>query len=71
MTGVQTCALPICPDDPSDGFDLVGLPQLLRDVFSAAGGTHDDWAAYDKAMAAERRTAVLLRPTRVYGNPNV
>ena len=59
------------PDDPSDGFDLVGLPQLLRDVFSAAGGTHDDWAAYDKAMAAERRTAVLLRPTRVYGNPNV
>src|SRR5688572_11231753 len=22
-------------------------PQLLRDVFTAAGGTHDDWAEYD------------------------
>jgi hypothetical protein len=23
-------------------------PQLLRDVFTAAGGTHDDWDEYDQ-----------------------
>ena len=44
------------------------LPALLRDVFTAAGGTHDDWAEYDRVMAAERRAAVLVTPTRIYGN---
>ena len=61
----------IGPDDTLDGFDPAGVPQLLRAVFSAAGGSHDDWATYDRVMAEQRRTAVLLRPTRVYGNPNV
>jgi hypothetical protein len=42
---------------------------LLRDVFRAAGGTHDDWDAYDRAMADERRAAVLITPTRTYTNP--
>jgi PPOX class probable F420-dependent enzyme len=57
------------PDDPLDGLDGGRVPQVLRDVFSAAGGTHDDWDEYDRVMAAERRLAVLVRPERVYSNP--
>ncbi|HEX6312801.1 MAG TPA: pyridoxamine 5'-phosphate oxidase family protein [Acidimicrobiia bacterium] len=57
------------PDDPLPGLDPAVLPQLLRDVFSAAGGTHDDWDEYDRVMAAERRAAVLVHPGRVYSNP--
>jgi PPOX class probable F420-dependent enzyme len=57
------------PDDALEGFDQPSVPQLLRDVFSAAGGTHDDWDEYDRVMAAERRAAVLVRPDRVYSNP--
>ena len=34
-------------------------------VGTAAGGTHDDFAAYDQVMADERRTAVLVSPARV------
>ena len=49
----------------------VDVPALLRAVFQAAGGTHDDWATYDRVMAEEQRTAVLVRPTRVYGNVGV
>ena len=56
------------PDDRPDGFDPAGLPGLLRDVFTAAGGHHDDWAAYDRAMVEEGRVAVLVTPTRVYSN---
>jgi PPOX class probable F420-dependent enzyme len=55
-------------DDPLDGFALSGLPRLIRDIFEAAGGTHDDWAEFDRAMAEERRAAVLVRPERVYSN---
>lgn len=53
------------PDDPLPGVDDV--PALLRAVFTAAGGTHDDWDAYDAAMARERRAAVLVTPGRIYG----
>lgn len=55
------------PDDPLEGVGSEGLRQLLRDVFTAAGGTHDDWDEYDRVMAAERRTAVLVHAERVYG----
>jgi PPOX class probable F420-dependent enzyme len=55
------------PDDPHPSFTPEEIPRLLRDVFSAAGGTHDDWDAYDRVMAEERRTAVLVRPDRIYG----
>ena len=55
------------PDDPMDGVDAERLRLLLREVFTAAGGTHDDFDEYDRVMAAERRTAVLVTPTRVYG----
>lgn len=58
----------IGPGDARDGFPPGELPGLLRAVFRAAGGTHDDWAAYDRAMAAEGRTAVLVDPVRITGN---
>jgi len=56
------------PDDPHPDVDAEAIPELLRDVFRAAGGTHDDWAEYDRVMASERRTAVFVTPTRVYSN---
>jgi PPOX class probable F420-dependent enzyme len=59
----------IGPDDPHPEVDDEALRTLLRDVFVAAGGTHDDWDAYDTTMAAERRAAVLLVPGRTYTNP--
>ncbi|MFD9735168.1 TIGR03618 family F420-dependent PPOX class oxidoreductase [Umezawaea sp. NPDC059074] len=55
------------PDDPDDRLDAEGLRLLLRDVFTAAGGTHDDWDAYDREMVEQRRTAVFFEATRVYG----
>jgi hypothetical protein len=58
------------PDDPHPHLDADTLPRLLRDIFTAAGGTHDDWATYDTAMADERRAAVLIRPRRAYSNPS-
>jgi len=56
------------PDDPLGGLSPEGLRLLLRAVFSAAGGTHDDWDTYDRVMAQERRAAVLMVPERVYSN---
>jgi PPOX class probable F420-dependent enzyme len=55
-------------DDPHEWFPSENLPRLLRDIFRAAGGSHDDWAEYDRVMAAERRTAVLVAPARITGN---
>jgi PPOX class probable F420-dependent enzyme len=57
------------PDDPMPGVDAERLRLLLREIFTAAGGTHDDWDTYDRVMAKERRAAVLLTPDRVYSNP--
>lgn len=57
------------PDDPFGDLDADGIRLLLRAVFAAAGGTHDDWDTYDRVMAEERRTAVLIAPDRVYSNP--
>jgi PPOX class probable F420-dependent enzyme len=54
------------PDDPLPGVD--DLPRLLRDIFTAAGGTHHDWDEFDAAMAREGRAAVLVTPNRVYSN---
>jgi PPOX class probable F420-dependent enzyme len=58
----------IGPDEPHPGVDAEGLRLLLRQVFATAGGTHDDWEAYDREMADQRRTAVLITPTRIYSN---
>jgi len=65
---VEGTAELIGPDDPGPGLDAEGLRLLLREVFSAAGGTHDDWPDYDATMQRERRAAVLVRPDRVYSN---
>ncbi len=57
------------PDDPQPWLaDPNQLRLLLRDVFTAAGGTHDDWDSYDRTMVEQRRTAVLVAPARVYSN---
>ena len=57
------------PDDPQPWLtDADALRLLLRDVFTAAGGTHDNWAEYDATMAEQRRAVVLIAPTRVYSN---
>ena len=56
------------PDDPMEGIDAERLRVLLRDIFAAAGGSHDDWDEYDRVMASERRVAVLVDPERIYGN---
>jgi hypothetical protein len=57
------------PDDPAPGVDADRLRLLLREIFTAAGGTHDDFASYDQVMRDERRTAVFVHPDRVYANP--
>lgn len=62
VTGATTL---VGPDDPSEGVDV---PVLLREVFRSAGGAHDDWDEYDRVMAADRRTAVFIEPTRLLGN---
>ena len=51
------------PDDAS-----ASLPALLRSIFVAAGGTHDDWDTFDRVMATEHRVAVLVSPQRITGN---
>jgi PPOX class probable F420-dependent enzyme len=56
-------------DDPHPDIDDAALKTLLRDIFTAAGGTHDDWDTYDSVMAEERRTAVLIAPRRGYAGP--
>ncbi len=56
------------PDDLHGDIDAEGLRLLLRRVFTAAGGSHDDWEAYDRTMAEQRRTVALLTPTRIYSN---
>ena len=57
------------PDDPADWVDGPDqLRLLLRAVFSACGGTHDNWAEYDREMVDQGRAAVLIAPTRVYSN---
>ena len=67
---VEGSAELIGPDDPRDDFVASRLPALLRVIFTAAGGTHDDWPTYDRVMAEERRTAVLVALDRVYTNPS-
>jgi PPOX class probable F420-dependent enzyme len=56
------------PDDAQPWLDPEALRLLLRAVFTAAGGDHEDWAEYDRVMAEQRRTVVLVEPGRVYSN---
>lgn len=56
------------PDDSTSGIDSEALRRLLRAVFQAAGGTHDDYEEYDRAMIEERRAVILVTPDRILGN---
>jgi PPOX class probable F420-dependent enzyme len=66
--GVEGPTELIGPDDAYNGFDAERIRVLLRDIFTAAGGTHDNWDEYDRVMADERRVAVLVTPERTYGS---
>jgi PPOX class probable F420-dependent enzyme len=45
------------------------LQMLLRDIYRAcAGKEHPNWQEYDEAMREQRRAAIMVRPSRVYGN---
>jgi PPOX class probable F420-dependent enzyme len=57
----------IGPDDPHEAIDAERLRLLLREVFQAAGGHHDDYDEYDRAMAEDGRTCMFVRPTRIIG----
>jgi PPOX class probable F420-dependent enzyme len=65
---VEGRALLIGPDDPLAEIGGERLRLLLREVFIAAGGSHDNWSEYDRVMAQERRAVVLIAPSRIYGN---
>jgi PPOX class probable F420-dependent enzyme len=65
--GVEGPAEIAGPDDPMAGVGPERLRLLLREIFTAAGGTHEDFDEYDRVMAAERRAAVLISPDRVFG----
>lgn len=65
---VEGRALLAGPDDAQPWLDTERLRLLLREIFTAAGGTHDDWDGYDRTMVEQRRTAVLVTPNRVYAS---
>jgi PPOX class probable F420-dependent enzyme len=65
--GVEGPAEIAGPDDPMAGIGPERLRLLLREIFSAAGGSHEDFDEYDRVMAAERRAAVMIAPERVFG----
>ena len=56
------------PSDPHAEVDAERRRLLLREVFVAAGGGHDDWDTYDRTMIEQARTAVFVRPARIYSN---
>jgi PPOX class probable F420-dependent enzyme len=58
----------IGPDDPHPDVDEERLRVLLREVYTGAGGTHDDWDHYDTTMREQRVAAVFVSPARIYGN---
>lgn len=58
----------IGPADPADGVDAEALRLLLREIYAAAGGTHDDLDEYDRIMVQDGRTAVLVSPDRIIDN---
>jgi PPOX class probable F420-dependent enzyme len=57
------------PADAHPDVDADRFRQLLREIFVAAGGSHDNWDEYDRVMAEQGRTAVFVSPTRIYSNP--
>ena len=58
----------IGPDDRVDAIDSEGLRLLLREIYIAAGGHHDDFEEYDKVMASEKRVVVCVEVEQIRGN---
>ena len=56
---VDLSAVAAAPDDPT-------VDELVE-IYRAIGGEHPDWDDYRKAMVADRRLVVRLRPNRAYG----
>jgi hypothetical protein len=56
------------PDEDRPRSSEQPLSLVLRNVFTAAGGTHDDWDAFDHVMAEERRCAIFVRAQHISGN---
>ncbi len=55
---------------PDDGADLgLDVAAVVRSVYRAAGGDHDDWDEFDRVMAEDRRCAVFVRADRISSNP--
>lgn len=65
ITGPTTL---IGPNDIPDQMDADGVRILLRDIYTAAGGVHDDWDEYDRVMAEDQRIAMFVSPDRILGN---
>jgi hypothetical protein len=57
---------PVTMYGPDDDTSVDVLP-TIRAVYVAAGGTHDDWDAFDRAMAEDRRCAVFVAAERITG----
>jgi len=51
-----------------DEIDAERLRLLFREIFQAAGGTHEDYEEFDRTMANEGRVVVLVIPERILGN---
>jgi hypothetical protein len=56
------------PDDPQPWLTDADRSACFCAVFAAAGGRHENCEGYDRVMAEQRRTAVLLDPNRIYSN---
>ena len=59
----------IRPEQVPETIDKEQMRLLLREVFHAAGGVHDDLEEYDRTMLQEGRVVVCVTPERVLGNP--
>lgn len=53
---------------PDDAGGDVDVPSTLRSIYVAAGGEHDDWVAFDRTMAVERRCGVFVRADTIVSN---
>jgi PPOX class probable F420-dependent enzyme len=56
------------PDEDRPRATEQPLTSVLRDVFVAAGGTHDDWDEFDRVMAEDHRCAVFVHAQHISGN---
>jgi hypothetical protein len=56
------------PDDPPPPGAGRAVLTTIRAVYVAAGGTHDDWDEFDRAMVEDRRCAVFVRAATITSN---